>query len=545
MEKLNTVKNFVETPTDLRSRQEHSKSIEEGERYKAIDTLVGLGMLIPLSEQELWHGRVGRGDENEDWRVDPNFKNGGNDSGNKNVNLRPTLYTGDIDVATDFANARAMRSQQNGNIEVHKIMSDNPDAMIIDASFNPNSLNQEDFSRYFAAASTLNDINWSNLEFSFEDRGVQPAEAIRLVEEGRSTHEVEQLSGLSPDGQSKLDSTIKTNKLFWDYPDWTTIQYLNSSGQDIYFSTDEGTTLLDTDWISNIYKNANVIGVKTTVDSGTLKRTLDTVSFFDLNAVNPENEILKDNYKMQRRLGGVAIGLDRLLPNEEAGHEVIDLLNDPHVKPEDLVAAASKVEGFEEVFNWSAGNWEGYSLGEHTETVLRNFEENYADKIPVSLLPPLRLALLTHDIGKSIATMDNKKEQQDVYNSHYASVFMNTLNIDKRMQAFVLGVTGGGMPWTYNLHRASTPEDKQWALDNLRYNAYYTMLEAGDKGYVTEEDIDGYIKSSEMAWMSDAGAYTDMAVTVDSRSGARYRNYPAFNKSFKRPTDTVKHEIKV
>jgi hypothetical protein len=91
----------------LQTRTEHSRSIEDAEKYRALDTLKEVGLLIPLSKLETFHGRVASADEEAEWSVDPSFANGSNDSGNNNVNSRPTLYSGDKATAQDFADERA------------------------------------------------------------------------------------------------------------------------------------------------------------------------------------------------------------------------------------------------------------------------------------------------------------------------------------------------------------------------------------------------------------------------------------------------------
>ena len=75
----------------LQTRTEHSRSVEDADKYRAIEALKEVGLLIPLSDVETFHGRVGMKEDEEEWTVDPTFANGYNDSGNYNVNTRPTL----------------------------------------------------------------------------------------------------------------------------------------------------------------------------------------------------------------------------------------------------------------------------------------------------------------------------------------------------------------------------------------------------------------------------------------------------------------------
>ena len=99
-----------------------------------------------------------------------------------------------------------------------------------------------------------------------------------------------------------------------------------------------------------------------------------------------------------------------------------------YIKPREIIELAKQTQGFRDVFESDAGNWEGFKLSEHTETVLRLFDDNYADIMPASTLPIIRLALLVHDIGKPEAIKMGDKANQKQYNnqqnknSHAAAV---------------------------------------------------------------------------------------------------------------------------
>ena len=98
-------KKYKNTMHELQTRAEHSRSLEDEPHFQAIETLTELGLLIPVAELETYHGRVGVAGDPE-WKVDPSFQNGGSDGANTNVNKVPTLYTGEEQLAQDFANAR-------------------------------------------------------------------------------------------------------------------------------------------------------------------------------------------------------------------------------------------------------------------------------------------------------------------------------------------------------------------------------------------------------------------------------------------------------
>ena len=59
----------------VRYATEHSRSLEDREKYQALETLRELGVLIPLADIDTYHGRAGSKDSREQWAVDPHFKN--------------------------------------------------------------------------------------------------------------------------------------------------------------------------------------------------------------------------------------------------------------------------------------------------------------------------------------------------------------------------------------------------------------------------------------------------------------------------------------
>lgn len=91
-----------------------------------------------------------------------------------------------------------------------------------------------------------------------------------------------------------------------------------------------------------------------------------------------------------------------------------------------------KVNGGVSLFDMPSGVSEGYTIGEHTESVLRVFEGTFEQTIPSEIVPIMKLALSVHDIGKGIATKDGKKYQQKEYTS---------LVCDKLFTSGILGIS--------------------------------------------------------------------------------------------------------
>ena len=149
-------------------------------------------------------------------------------------------------------------------------------------------------------------------------------------------------------------------------------------------------------------RNAHVVGVRERVRSATILKDIEPVFLFDLAKVDAEEEVARRRQATAREFGDIAIRLaDGLETEATTGGSFVDYLsNNLYATPEQLVDKAMEVPGYQRIYEADAGNWEKFTLEEHTETVLRNFDNNYADKLPADLLPIIRLALLTHDLGK-------------------------------------------------------------------------------------------------------------------------------------------------
>ncbi len=254
-----------------------------------------------------------------------------------------------------------------------------------------------------------------------------------------------------------------------------------------------------------------------------------SVSLFDLEKVNTSEFYDVRNRSISRQLGKL-LGFEIASDGARQHPLVHALAEDPHIKPEKIMSLARAVSGFEDVFDEDAGNWEGYTLGEHTETALRNFDENFADKLPVELLAPMRLALLTHDIGKAVARKSGHGRMEKEYNQAYALNFMRTLAVPDQTQKLIISLIGDGIDLAFKTYIRNQPEGE---LDSY---ARQQLQEIWREPNPDPEAITGYKVISRIMLICDGGAYTSMAVTRGA-DGSYYRNAPSFNASFARPHD--------
>ena len=234
---------------------------------------------------------------------------------------------------------------------------------------------------------------------------------------------------------------------------------------------------------------------------------------------------------MWQRLGGMATALSQFnRGGVQPKQPLMHLLNDVYAKPEELAEAAKGVEGYGTIFEGDTGNWEGFTLAEHTETVLRNFDESFASDLPVELLAPMRLAILAHDLGKPAAAARGEKHKQMEYNVAQADIFFGRLGIDDGLKCLLLAVIGEGEELAFQIEVRGAGEPAKAAMKEL---AIKTLKEFYGSESVTDEQITGFYEMCKILQVCDGGAYTSMAITRPTAKGSgRYRNAPSFNGSF-------------
>ena len=309
-------------------------------------------------------------------------------------------------------------------------------------------------------------------------------------------------------------------------------------------------------------KQAHVIGMKVDVASATLTRELmkkgmdrqeikrqgmaDVSNYvlFDMSGVRKGESIEERREKIEREYGATTRALGAIF-QEDAAHGkharvkeaepgVKRELMDIYGKSEDLVRAATEsgaTHGGN--FRRSAGNWEGYSLGEHTETVLDYFDEVWADEVPSEMIPVMKLAILVHDLGKPEAAARGDKRNQKAWNVDRAERFMDEIGVEPGMSELIVGMIGEAQEWTTKAFiraEEKRPEELKVAEAGLRRCCKKIMEEYLERE-ATKEEIEGMEKMCVILQTCDSGAYTSRAMTRTA-SGVRMRNAGAFNSSF-------------
>ncbi|XLQ20514.1 MAG: hypothetical protein ACKUBY_01900 [Candidatus Moraniibacteriota bacterium] len=112
--------------------------------------------------------------------------------------------------------------------------------------------------------------------------------------------------------------------------------------------------------------------------------------------------------------------------------ELDQILYDKQFTPEKLIQFLSGDLG--DIYNADAGVWEGYTIGEHTIMMMRQFEKYFrSNELPANFdLGIFRLILVLHDIGKPEAIAYGDKNQQHVYTVEKLKNIFDTLVISNK-----------------------------------------------------------------------------------------------------------------
>ena len=518
-------------------REVAASQFEETAEFKARERLAEIGVFKKISDLELYHGRAGDGSGN--WKVQSSFDNAGNKTGNNNINGRPALNTGSYETARDFSAARARR--KGGVAEVHKIESLDPDAMIIDLS----ALSQLSEDERKEAKQLLFDISpgaMTGAPLSFEDRDSVTKGPRDFVNRNGLMYKEEvggvaQKLGIKRSTAEHVGSALNTRQLIGYGLLGRICDAFSDDRPSINVKTEQGKeheVPISHEYFANWLRTNHVVGCKMPVHSATIGRLIDNYLLFDLEKVNTKERNESLIMERNRRFGKVACALGEKLKDRRS--DVIKVLTENlYAKPEEIIEAAKKTPGFETVFDEDAGNWEGYKIGEHTETVLRLFDENYADILPADTLPVMRLALLTHDIGKGKAAQKGEKGRQDYYNAIFAEDFMRKNGIDKETRGLVdrMISIGKTLMSDFKLRGNKDPQLRaqlKRQIDEFCRKSFKECL-----GVEPDEDmISGMSTMLDVLQTCDSAAYTTMGVTKVRKGNGTivYRNAGSFNSSF-------------
>jgi hypothetical protein len=299
------------------------------------------------------------------------------------------------------------------------------------------------------------------------------------------------------------------------------------------------------EYFVNYMRELGIIGVKRDLNSGRNVDVSDNskgrigsfspIFLFDLSDVDTKERNEARQETRFRIFGNIALRMNGLLHGKEMPQKdgVIDTLErNLYASPHEIVESAKKsVPWARYTYEKDAGNWEHYSLQEHTETTLRIFEDNFADKLPAGLLPAARLALLVHDLGKpASAEVHGDTKQQAEYNAFYAARFLKDSGVNTQTSKLVMDLIGRGM------HAAggyAKDQDKP-SLKDLRAMSKEIARDNFGEAKLSQ-NADGVFDLLMSLQTCDSGAYSRMARTrrtTENGQTITFRNHGTLDKSF-------------
>lgn len=568
--------NVGSTISNSTTRSEFFNQQEDPSKIEAREKMESIGLFIPMGKLELYHGRDPNGDK-EEWSVRSDFSNSGNNTGNWNVNAIDALNTGDFATARDFAVERILHKLRERSgldpfqfstkreeyrrqirageipIEIHRIVSSDPNAIILNYDKSNNSKEKQQIIEQEIPFLLPGTLEGSPVDFKYRD-------AISLLQESKET--MKQLFNITnkeyisqaeiPQILEKIKSIIHQSrnpeavvdedlvkhiagsvnaKYILKFNPLRSIEYYTTSKKESWDINRGDITHqlpINRDYIARFLRSNNIVGLRTNLESGTLQRKISNTILFDLTKVNTEEKIKQKEQTFEKVFGEFSQEMNKSLESSKS-HPLVKLLSENYyASPEEIIEEAKKVTGFENHFDKDAGNWEKFTLGEHTETVLRMFDETYADVLPAKLLPIMRLIILTHDLGKPEAAQEGKKNEQKGFNLKEGSRFLNELGIENNLKELILGIIGQGQEITSDVFvkkNKKSNELRQYSRELL------DKIKKVGSGSLEGEEMAIYFMSF-MLQNSDSAAYTDYAVTK-RRGGLWFRNYPSFNESLK------------
>jgi len=437
--------------------------------------------------------------------------------------------------------------------EVHEIVTADTDATVLDFSFDVANLDDEARAKYRQALKVLAIPITEGSPVSFNDRDkVQPfATAINKLKKhlvlSSDASELAAEAGIEERVALQLASAYNSRQIARTKPSYLVSQLIEHSADIIADSIEvdgkREELPINLEYVERFLRESHIVGVKQKISSATLGKDITSVSFFDLEKTITAKGLEVERQATRQRLGEMATAFSKAAGYEaQPDQPLLKLLEDVHAKPRKLVEAAKMVDGYDTIFEGDAGNWEGFTLAEHTETVLRNFDESFAENLPVELLAPMRLAILAHDVGKPIAAAHGEKHKQKEYNVSQADDFLGKLGVDDRMRGLLLAVIGDGEELAFQIEVRGAGEP---AASTMKALATKTLEQFYGSEEVSDEQIEGFSEMCKMLQVCDGGAYTSMAVTNRSGGKGRHRNAPSFNDSFAQPIGFGKRTIRL
>lgn len=513
-------------------------------RITAFEVLVKYGFFIPFDQVEHYHGRANP--TLEEWEVDPHFDNSGNNTGNHNIQAVSALSTAEYGIAKDFAMARTMRS--GGRPEVYKIVSSDSHAMMFNFRFSMDKLDSNARKEVQSALRVLTSYTINQLDpAKFEDRQDYqnvmnsfkvyfnhkiPSRVISYdtINEIKSVYASNYKNEVNEELFVQIAGALNARYLIWNYPNLLMNKFCNEKDvqkrQNVDVKLHDGKTTLapvNMHYASSWLDVNHVIGARMGVESATLMRELDANFIFDKTKIATEKQQGDKLQSIINEYGDFA----RLIGNVSGMKGVDDFLR--RADCEGTMNWIKKTPFFANLYEKDAKVWERFTVGEHTETTLRVFENTFEENVPPALVPFMKILLMSHDLGKGIA---KDRAEIKTRTAQVSRTFFNALSMPPAIQELMLFIINESQDYTTDFY-VNKNVVAEYQLKKLCERKLRELF-----GQSSESLVDGLVGVCKMLQTCDSGAYTRYAVTRDTDTGVYYWNVNnRFTKGFKTPAD--------
>ncbi len=523
-------------------------------KNEAYQTLVRLGFLIPANSRTLYHGRSDSPDKAKEWKVLSSFSNANNETERQNLNrVNGLSTTPDKEVATEYAvveyrRQRINNGKTNHNAYLYKIYAESDDLFIINNfDFELKNLSVAEQDDFVLAIQNLTKSKITKLApVRFEERGnLQEVTNIVTAKYRESNkyltaEDVIEISKQHPEISRelfiKLVGDLNARRMLLTDPGRAVRSFCFRENWDNRLQEEDSFAItingekspFNFDYIAGWLSENRIIGISQNV--GGNSRAINNTFLFDLEKVNTKEEI---ESKFQKK-NNLYNGINKRLKSLSADNELNKFLEE--ATPEELIDFCYEDELFKQLFDNSAGVWERFSIGQHTETTLRVFENSYKSEIVKSLSPFVKMALICHDIGKGEAVELGDKSLIDELTQKRSREVCDLFKIPKDKQEVLLFVIGEAQKYTSDYF---IKKDKL-ALQTLKQRCS-EVLEQSFNSKSTNDEISGLISICKIVQNCDSGAYTRYGVTRDENNMYHYNGNDRFTKSFEKPTNLTKN----
>ncbi|MFZ5391665.1 MAG: hypothetical protein ACOZAR_00520 [Patescibacteria group bacterium] len=261
---------------------------------------------------------------------------------------------------------------------------------------------------------------------------------------------------------------------------------------------------MDGDMIVNAHTANEGVKYNNPIVSEIDKKTLERMGCVGLDEALEDDEtallVLSDNVEIQQDIEGRRKAFNHLLFGVDEDSKITC-----SVKKEELAKVFDSYTGGEKLINLLSGDfaqimdkdvgtWEKYTLREHTELVLKQFDYYYSNKnLPLNIDKNLfRIILALHDIGKPIAVAQRSKNLQHKYTVKILEDYLPKIGFDEKQIKIAKAIL------------KSDPVGE--VAKNSRYNEQAVVVQnlAKEVGITNQE----MLELLEVLYKCDAGSYT-------------------------------------